>query len=39
MNVIRTEEKGKHLNILEKYHMYKISEDRLRLNDSYIDIS
>jgi hypothetical protein len=26
MNVLKAEKKGKHLNILEKYHTYKISK-------------
>jgi hypothetical protein len=29
--------KGKHLNTLEKYHIYKISKDRLHMYDTYID--
>jgi hypothetical protein len=38
MDIIKTEKKGKHLNTLEKYHIYKISENRLHMNDTYIDI-
>jgi hypothetical protein len=35
MQVIRTERKGKHLNTLEKYHIQKISKERLHMNDTY----
>jgi hypothetical protein len=38
MNTIKTEKEGKHLNTLEKYHVYKISKNRLRMNDTYIDM-
>jgi hypothetical protein len=38
MDIIKAEKKGKHLNILEKYHIYKISKNRLHMNDTYIDI-
>jgi hypothetical protein len=37
MKVLKTERKGKHLNTLEKYHIYKMSKDGLRMNDTYID--
>jgi hypothetical protein len=37
MDIIKTEKKGKHLNTLEKYHKYKISKDKLHMNDIYID--
>jgi hypothetical protein len=37
MDVIRTGRKGRHLNTLEKYHIYKISRDNLHMNDIYID--
>jgi hypothetical protein len=37
-NIIKTEEKGKHINILEKYHIYKISKNRVHMNDKHIDI-
>jgi hypothetical protein len=33
--VIKTEKKGKHLNTLEKYHIYKISKHRLNMNDTH----
>jgi hypothetical protein len=36
MDVIKTEKKGKHLNTLEKYHVYKISKDRLKMSYTYI---
>jgi hypothetical protein len=35
--VLKTEKKGKHLNTLEKYHLYKRNKDGLRMNDTYID--
>jgi hypothetical protein len=35
--VIKTEKKEKHLNILEKYHIYKMSKDGLHMNDTYIN--
>jgi hypothetical protein len=38
MDIIKTEEKGKHLNILEKYHIYTIRKNRLHMNGIYIDI-
>lgn len=38
INIIKTEKKGKHLIILEKYCIHKISENRLHMNDAYIDI-
>jgi hypothetical protein len=37
MDIIKTYKKGKHLNILEKYHTYKISKHNLHTNDTYID--
>jgi hypothetical protein len=37
MDAIKIERIGKHLNILEKHHKYKISKDRLHMNDIYID--
>jgi hypothetical protein len=36
--IIKAGEKSKHLNTLEKYHIYKISKNRLHMNDAYIDI-
>jgi hypothetical protein len=38
MDIIETEKTGKHLNTLERYHVYKISKERLRMNDTYTDI-
>jgi hypothetical protein len=35
MDVIRTERKGRHLDNLEKYHIYKISMNNLHMNDTY----
>jgi hypothetical protein len=32
---IRTYRKAKHLNMLEKYHIYKISKDSLQMNDTH----
>jgi hypothetical protein len=32
------EKKGKNLNTLERYHIYKISINRLHINDTYIDV-
>jgi hypothetical protein len=38
MDVIRTERKGRHLNRLEKYHIYKISRNNLHMNDTQIEV-
>jgi hypothetical protein len=38
MDIIKTEKKGKYLNTLEKYHTYKISKNKLHMNDTYIDM-
>jgi hypothetical protein len=38
VDVTRRGRKGRHLNILEKYHIYKLSRDNLHMNDIYIDI-
>jgi hypothetical protein len=37
MDVIRTGRKSRYLNILEKYHIYKISRNNIYKNDTYID--
>jgi hypothetical protein len=37
MDIIRTQKKGKHLNTLEKYHIYKTSKNNLHMNDTNID--
>jgi hypothetical protein len=34
MDVIRTGRKGRHMNTLEKYHIYKISRNNLHMNDN-----
>jgi hypothetical protein len=35
MDVIRNGRKGRHLNTLEKYNIYKISKTNTKLNDTY----
>jgi hypothetical protein len=35
MDVIINGRKGRHLNTLEKYHIYKISKTNIQLNDTY----
>jgi hypothetical protein len=37
MDIIRTHRKGKHLNTLEKYHIYKISRENIQMNDTNTD--
>jgi hypothetical protein len=37
MEVMEVERKGKHLNTLEKYHIYRLSRSRLHMNDAHID--
>jgi hypothetical protein len=37
MDIIKTGKKGRHLNTLEKYCIYRISRDNLHMNDIYID--
>jgi hypothetical protein len=37
MDVVTTGRKGKQLNTLEKYHIYKTSRENLHLNDTHID--
>jgi hypothetical protein len=37
MDIIRTGGKGRYLNTLEKYHIYKISRNNLHMNDTHID--
>jgi hypothetical protein len=37
MDIVRTAKKGKHLNTLERYHMYRLSREKLHMNDTYID--
>jgi hypothetical protein len=36
-DVIRTGRKGRHLNTLEKYNVYKISRKNLHVNDTHIE--
>jgi diphthamide synthase subunit DPH2 len=36
-DVITMGRNGKHLNTLERYHIYKISKDNLHMNDTYND--
>jgi hypothetical protein len=38
MESVKTGKKGRHLNTLEKYHIYRISKDNLHMNDTYIEI-
>jgi hypothetical protein len=38
MDIIKTERKGKYLNTLEKYHIYKINKNTLHMNGTYIVI-
>jgi hypothetical protein len=33
MEIMKIERKGKHLNTLEKYHIYKISKEGIHMND------
>jgi hypothetical protein len=37
MDVIKMGRKGRHLNTLERYHIYKISRNNLRMNDTHIE--
>jgi hypothetical protein len=37
MDIITTGRKGKHLNTLDRYHIYKISRENLHMNDRHID--
>jgi hypothetical protein len=34
----KNRKKGKHLNILEEHHIYKISKNRLHINGAHIDV-
>jgi hypothetical protein len=38
MKIMKIEIKGKHLNISEKYHIYKFGGNRLHMSDAYIDV-
>jgi hypothetical protein len=35
MDVITTGRKGKHLNTLERYHIYRITKDKLHMDDTH----
>jgi hypothetical protein len=37
MDIVRIGRKGQHLNTLEKYYIYKISREKLHMNDTSID--
>jgi hypothetical protein len=37
MDIVKTGRKGKHLNTLEKYHIYRISKDNPHMNDTHIN--
>jgi hypothetical protein len=37
MGIITLGRKGKYLNALERYHIYKVSRDNLSMNDTHID--
>jgi hypothetical protein len=37
MDIIKTGKKGRHLNTLENYYIYRISRDNLHMKDTYID--
>jgi hypothetical protein len=37
MEIINTEKSGKHINTLERYHIYKISKHKLHMNDTHIE--
>jgi hypothetical protein len=37
VDIIKTVEKAKYFNTLEKYHIYKMSKDRFYMNDTYVD--
>jgi hypothetical protein len=37
MDIIKMGEKGKHLNTLEPYHIYRASGENLHMNDTYND--
>jgi hypothetical protein len=33
MQIMKIERKGRHLNTLEKYHIYRISKEEIHMND------
>jgi hypothetical protein len=38
MEVVKIQEKGKHLNTLEKYPIYRVRKQGIQLNNNYKDI-
>jgi hypothetical protein len=38
MKIVKIEKKGKSLKHTRKYHIYKMSKNRLRMNDTYTDV-
>jgi hypothetical protein len=38
MELVKIGKKGRHLNTVEKCHIYRISKDNLHMNDTYTDI-
>jgi hypothetical protein len=38
MEVVKTERKGRHLNTLKKYYIYKTRKQKLQMNDACVDI-
>jgi hypothetical protein len=39
IETIKIEKQGKHLNTLEKYHIYKISKNKLHINDMLMTVT
>jgi hypothetical protein len=37
MDIIRAGSKGRHINTLETYHIYKISRNNLHMNDTHME--
>jgi hypothetical protein len=37
MEVVKIQEKGNHLNTLEKYYIYRICKQGIQLNNNYMD--
>jgi hypothetical protein len=38
IKVIRIQRKGKYLNTLERYHIYKVSREGVQMNDAHVDV-
>ena len=38
VEVTEVEKKGRRLNTLEEYHIYRLTRSRLHMNDAYVDI-